>query len=103
MNEIAIVIPARLDAKRLPSKPLKMINNKEMILHVYESAKRTGFENIIVASPDEEIIKLVKKNGGKAVITKKNHPTGTDRVFEVFNEFLEKTPKIIINLHTDKI
>ena len=56
MNEIAIVIPARLDAKRLPSKPLKMINNKEMILHVYDSAKRTGFENIIVASPDEEIL-----------------------------------------------
>ncbi len=101
MNEIAIVIPARLDAKRLPSKPLKMINNKEMILHVYDSAKRTGFENIIVASPDEEIIKLVKKNGGKAVLTKKNHPTGTDRVFEVFNEFLEKKPKIIINLQGD--
>ena len=40
MNKTAIIIPSRLDAQRLPNKPLKLINNKEMILHVYEAAKR---------------------------------------------------------------
>ena len=41
MNKIAIIIPSRLDAVRFPNKPLKLINNKEMILHVYEAAKKS--------------------------------------------------------------
>ena len=44
MNKTVIIIPSRLDAERLPSKPLELINNKEMILHVYEAAKKTNSE-----------------------------------------------------------
>jgi 3-deoxy-manno-octulosonate cytidylyltransferase (CMP-KDO synthetase) len=71
MNKIAIIIPSRLDAVRLPNKPLKLINNKEMILHVYEAAKKTNTGEVYVATPDQKIIDVVKKNKGKAILTSK--------------------------------
>ena len=61
MNEIAIIIPSRLDAERLPNKPLKLINNKEMILHVYEAANRANIGKVFVATPDQKILDLIKK------------------------------------------
>ena len=71
MNKIAIIIPSRLKAKRLENKPLKLINNKEMILHVYEAATKSKSGEVYVATPDEEIIKVVKKFGGNVSKTAK--------------------------------
>ena len=65
MNKTAIIIPSRLKAVRLPNKPLELINNKEMILHVYEAAKKTNMGEVYVATPDQKIINLSKNNGGK--------------------------------------
>ena len=90
MTEIAIIIPSRLSAKRLPNKPLKTINSKEMILHVYDAAVKANIGEVFVATPDEKIAKVVKEHGGKAVFTKKEHETGTDRIFEVFEKELKK-------------
>ena len=90
MTEIAIIIPSRLDAKRLPNKPLKTINNKEMILHVYDVAEKANVGEVLVATPDEKIIEIVKKHGGKAVFTRSEHETGTDRIFEAFEKELKK-------------
>ena len=73
MNKTAIIIPSRLDAKRLPNKPLKLINNKEMILHVYEAALKSNAEEVYVATPDQKIIDTVKKIGGNAILTAENH------------------------------
>tara|TARA_B100000575_G_scaffold179019_1_gene143575 strand:- start:95 stop:829 length:735 start_codon:yes stop_codon:yes gene_type:complete len=101
MNKTAIIIPSRLDAQRLPNKPLKLINNKEMILHVYEAAKKSKAGEVYVASPDEIIVNLIKKFGGNAVLTSKSHETGTDRIFEVFEKTLNKDPNIIVNLQGD--
>ena len=101
MNKIAIIIPSRLKAKRLANKPLKLINNKEMILHVYEAAIKSKSGKVYVATPDEEIIKLVKKFGGNAIKTSNKHETGTDRIFEVFNDNLKQEPNLIINLQGD--
>ena len=64
MNKIAIIIPSRLDAKRFPNKPLKLINKKEMILHVYEAASNSNSGDVYVATPDEEILERVKNSGG---------------------------------------
>ncbi len=86
MNKTAIIIPSRLDAKRLPNKPLKLINNKEMILHVYEAALKSNAEEVYVATPDQKIIDIVKKIGGNAILTTSNHETGTDRIYEVFKK-----------------
>ena len=54
MNKTAIIIPTRLKASRLPNKPLELINNKEMILHVYEAAKKTNSGEVYVATPDKK-------------------------------------------------
>ena len=101
MNNIAIIIPARLNAKRLPNKPLKLINNKEMILHVYDVAKDSDVGQVIVATPDQEILELIKKHNGQAVLTSNKHKTGTDRIFEVFEKELNSKPEIIINFQGD--
>ena len=101
MNKTVIIIPSRLDAVRLPNKPLELINNKEMILHVYEAAKKTNAGDVYVATPDQKIFDLINDNGGKAVKTLKDHETGTDRVYEVFKNELKSLPRVIVNLQGD--
>ena len=101
MSKIVIIIPSRLSAKRLPNKPLKLIQNKEMILHVYETATKSNVDKVLVASPDEEIINLIKSNGGLAVKTNISHETVTDRVYEAFEKIFKNEPEFIINLQGD--
>ncbi len=101
MKNTVIIIPSRLDAQRFPNKPLKIIDNKEMILHVYEAAKMSNAGEVFVASPDQKIIDLVKNSGGKAILTSYLHKTGTDRIFEVFKKTLNSSPSIIVNLQGD--
>ena len=101
MDNIAIIIPSRLDAQRLPNKPLKLINNKEMILHVYNAAIKSKAGKVYVASPDQKIIDTVKNSGGNAIKTSDTHETGTDRIYEVFKNSLNNKPNIIINLQGD--
>ena len=101
MNKIAIIIPSRLDAQRLPNKPLKLINDKEMILHVYNAAVSSKAGEVYVATPDQKIVDIVKNAGGNVVKTSDKHETGTDRIFEVFKNNLDKIPNIIINLQGD--
>ena len=60
MEKIAIIIPSRLSAERLPNKPLKFINNKEMILHVYDLAVKAKVGDVFVATPDQKIYDKVK-------------------------------------------
>ena len=101
MNKIAIIIPSRLNAQRLPNKPLKLINNKEMILHVYESAIKSNSGEVYIATPDQKIIDVVKNIDGKVIKTSDKHETGTDRIFEVFESTLKSQPEIIINFQGD--
>lgn len=101
MSSTAIIIPTRLEAKRLPNKPLKIINKKEMILHVYDLAIKSNVGEVLVTTPDKTIFNLIKGYGGKCFISKQNHETGTDRVFEAFNNFYSRKPDYIINLQGD--
>jgi len=101
MNKTVIIIPSRLDAQRLPNKPLKLINNKEMILHVYGAAIKSNVGEVYVATPDQRIVDTVKNSGGNVIQTFDNHETGTDRIFEVFKKKLNSEPNIIINLQGD--
>jgi len=101
MTDNVIIIPTRLEATRLPNKPLKKINNKEMILHVYEAAKKANIGDVIVASPNQQIYDLITSAKGICIKTKPDHKTGTDRIFEVFDKFLKKKPQTIINLQGD--
>ncbi|MDB9796148.1 3-deoxy-manno-octulosonate cytidylyltransferase [Pelagibacteraceae bacterium] len=101
MSNITVIIPSRLNAERLPNKPLKLINKKEMILHVYDAAKNSNVGEVIVATPDQKILELIKNHNGLAVLTSDKHETGTDRVFEVFDKELKLKPEIIINFQGD--
>ena len=61
-----------------------------MIVHVLNKAKESSVGEVIVATPDQEIIDVVKKNGGNTVLTKNEHPSGSDRVYEAYMKNLKK-------------
>ena len=102
MSNTIILIPSRLNATRLPNKPLLKINNKSIINHVYEKALSTKIGDAYVATGDQEIYNEVTKNGGKCILTKKNHKTGTDRIFEAFQKLNDTKVQYIINLQGDE-
>ena len=101
MKNTAVIIPSRLDAKRLPKKPLTLINGIPMIVHVLNRAKAANVGQVFVATPDLEIAEIVKKGGGDAILTEKKHMTGSDRVFEAFNKLQNKTIEFVIKLQGD--
>ena len=101
MKNTAIIIPSRLEAKRFPNKPLAKINNVPMIVHVLNRAKESKIEKVFVATPDDEIFQIVKENGGQAILTKSDHPSGSDRIYEVYKSELENNVDLIINLQGD--
>jgi len=102
MKNTAIIIPTRLGAKRFPNKPLAKINNIPMIIHVLNRAKESKVGEVFVATPDDEIFRIVKENGGNAILTKRDHPSGSDRVYEVYlNEIKDNNVDLIINLQGD--
>ncbi len=77
-----IVIPARLDSTRLPGKPLADICGEAMIVHVWRRAVAAGVGQVVVACAEREIADAVEAVGGRAVMTRPDHPSGSDRVFE---------------------
>ncbi len=82
--QIIAVIPARFGSTRFPGKALALIKDKPMIQWVYERAQRSRLVNrVIVATDDERIIKATAAFGGEAVMTSRDHSTGTDRIAEV--------------------
>ena len=90
-----------MSASRLKGKPLLKINNLPIICHVVKKAKETNIGEVIVATEDKEIVAVVKKNGGKAILTG-NHNTGTDRIFEAFQKLKIKDVDYVLNLQGDE-
>ena len=98
----AIIIPARLQASRLPNKPLLEIHGKPMIQHVWESAVSSQLGEVLVATDSEDIKNLVEGLGGNACMTSAKHTSGTDRINEALNKFdLDQRIAFIINLQGD--
>jgi 3-deoxy-manno-octulosonate cytidylyltransferase (CMP-KDO synthetase) len=82
--ETVALIPARYGSTRFPGKPLALLRGKPMIQHVYEQALQVrGLARILVATDDERIAQTVRGFGGEAILTRADHPTGTDRLAEV--------------------
>ena len=97
-----ILIPARMQATRLPGKPLKDIAGEPMITHVWRRASEADCGPVVVATDDEAIAKEIEKVGGVAVMTRADHPSGSDRICEALNKYdPEKNYKKIINLQGD--
>ena len=106
MNNIKksiIIIPARIGSTRLKNKPLLDIDGKPMILHVWERAIKTNANMVLVATDSKEILKVIKNNGGEAVLTSPNHQSGSDRIYEALQKIEDATCKYdyIINLQGD--
>ena len=102
MTKTIILIPSRLGASRLPNKPLLKINNKPLISHVYNKGQSAKIGEVYVATGDKEIFDEVIKNNGKCILTTKDHLTGTDRIYEAFENLNLNDVDYIINLQGDE-
>ena len=94
------IIPARYKSTRLEGKPLKDIGGYPMIRWVYERAKLSDLDEVVVATDNEEIKNAIENFGGKVVLTRENHPNGTSRIAEVCENF--ENYDIIINIQGDE-
>lgn len=94
------VIPARLGSTRLEEKVLKLLDGRPMIQHVWERARQSKkLSDLIVACDDERVQACVKNFGGKAVLTRPDHPNGTSRVAEIA---AREQAEIFINIQGDE-
>ena len=97
-----VLIPARMAATRLPGKPLMDIAGLPMIVHVLRSAEAADIGRVAVATDTPEIASVVEAHGGTAVMTRPDHPSGSDRIFEAA-ETLDprREAEIVVNLQGD--
>src|ERR1700731_3989197 len=97
-----VLIPARMAATRLPGKPLLDIAGLPMIVHVLRRAEAAGIGRVAVATDAPDIAEVVTSHGGKAVMTRADHPSGSDRIYEALCKLdPEGAADIIVNLQGD--
>ena len=102
MQRTLIVIPARMQSSRLPGKPLVDIAGEPMIVHVWRRAMAAERGRVVVATDAEEIVEAVRKVGGEVVMTRADHASGSDRVFEAVAKVdAEGDFEIVLNLQGD--
>ncbi len=102
MSGFHIVIPSRFAASRLPGKPLRSIAGRSMIARVWDRAMESGADEVIVATDDERIVAEVERCGGKAMMTRPDHQSGTDRLAEVARALGWSDDTIVVNLQGDE-
>ena len=99
MNIVA-VIPARYAATRFPGKLMQMLGNKTIIRHVYDNTVSTGlFNDVFVVTDSDIIYKEIKDSGGKVIMSKKVHESGSDRIAEAIAEM---NIDVIVNVQGDE-
>lgn len=97
-----IVIPARMQASRLPGKPMADIAGEPMIVHVWRRAMAAEVGRVVVATDAEVIQQAIRKAGGEAIMTRADHVSGSDRVFEAVSKVDPDGDRdIVINLQGD--
>jgi 3-deoxy-manno-octulosonate cytidylyltransferase (CMP-KDO synthetase) len=102
MSDPLVLIPARLAATRLPNKPLAEIAGEPMIVHVWRRAVEAGIGPVAVATDAPEILEAVTRAGGQAVMTRTDHASGSDRIFEAV-EKLDPNGRhdVVVNVQGD--
>src|SRR5580704_5562628 len=101
-NRTLVLIPARMAATRLPGKPLLDIAGLPMIVHVLRQAEAAGIGRVAVATDTAEIAAVVTAHGGEAVMTRPDHPSGSDRIHEALGKLdPERRVEIVVNLQGD--
>ncbi|MBW1765780.1 MAG: 3-deoxy-manno-octulosonate cytidylyltransferase [Deltaproteobacteria bacterium] len=101
--KIIALIPVRYDSTRFPGKALALIAGRPMIQHVHQCAVSClEFSDVFIATDDERIFQCVHDFGGKAIMTKKEHPSGTDRIAEAIQKFDLDRDDLIVNIQGDQ-
>jgi 3-deoxy-manno-octulosonate cytidylyltransferase (CMP-KDO synthetase) len=102
MADVLILIPARMASTRLPGKPLLDIAGEPMIVHVMRRAQAARVGEVVVATDSEVIAACVEKAGGRAVMTRADHASGSDRIFEALEVIdPQRRSSIIVNVQAD--
>jgi 3-deoxy-manno-octulosonate cytidylyltransferase (CMP-KDO synthetase) len=97
-----VVIPARMASTRLPGKPLADIAGLPMIVHVWRRAMEAGVGPVVVACAEQEIADAIQRAGGRAVLTRPDHPSGSDRVHEAVEALDPKgAHDVVLNVQGD--
>jgi 3-deoxy-manno-octulosonate cytidylyltransferase (CMP-KDO synthetase) len=97
-----VLIPARMNAARLPGKPLADIHGAPMIVHVWRRAREADIGPVWVATDDPRVMEAVTSSGGKAIMTRSDHPSGSDRIFEALG-FIDAdgAHDVVVNIQGD--
>jgi 3-deoxy-manno-octulosonate cytidylyltransferase (CMP-KDO synthetase) len=102
MSDPLVLIPARLAATRLPNKPLAEIAGEPMIVHVWRRAVEAGIGPVAVATDSPDIAEAVARAGGRAVMTRTDHVSGSDRIFEAVEKLdPEGRHDVVVNVQGD--
>ncbi len=100
MNKVGAFIPARYAATRFPAKLMQMLGDKSVIRHTYDNTKATGlFDEVYVVTDSEIIFNEIVSNGGKAIMSKKTHESGSDRIAEAVENL---DIDIVVNVQGDE-
>jgi 3-deoxy-manno-octulosonate cytidylyltransferase (CMP-KDO synthetase) len=101
-TRILVLIPARMAATRLPGKPLLDIGGVPMIVHVLRRAEEARIGRVAIATDTPEIAAAVKFHGGEVVMTRPDHPSGSDRIYEALRAIdPDGKTEIVVNLQGD--
>ena len=100
--EFDVLIPARYAATRLPGKPLLDVCGKPLVQWVYERAKSSKADRVIVATDDERVKRAVEDFGGDVYLTRADHRSGSDRIAEVVNQLHMPKERIVVNVQGDE-
>ena len=101
MNDFYVVIPSRLDSKRLARKALALIDGKPLIQWVYHRAIASKAKSVIIATDSDEIASVARSFGAIVELTKEDHKSGTDRIFEVCDRLNWDDDQVVVNLQGD--
>src|SRR5512140_2082507 len=102
MTAFTVLIPARYASSRLPGKPLADLAGKPMIVRVAERAAKSGASRVVVATDDARIADAAAAHGVDAVMTRADHPTGTDRLAEAARLLQLGAHDIVVNVQGDE-
>ena len=102
MTDFVVVIPARYASTRLPGKPLREINGKPMIEHVYRRGRESGARDVVIATDDPRIAEAAETFGATVCMTGDQHRSGTERIAEVADLMDWHDETIVINLQGDE-
>ena len=100
--DFTVLIPARLASTRLPDKPLADIAGKPMVVRVAERASRSGAARVVVATDSERIAQACASHGVQAVMTRADHPSGSDRLAEACDRLALADSHIVVNVQGDE-